>query len=51
MTLAFRTGDARYAWLNRLLGVMEGDFDEKPGRAAWHVYVPGDRDLLRKSSS
>jgi hypothetical protein len=40
MTLAFRTDDPRYAWLNRLLGVMEGDFDEKTGRAAWRVYVP-----------
>ena len=41
MTMAFRTDDARYDWLNRVLGVMEGDFDEKTGRAAWHVYVPG----------
>jgi hypothetical protein len=51
MTMAFRTDDARYAWLNRLLGVMEGDFDEKTGRAAWHVYVPRDTDLRRKASS
>jgi len=41
MTMAFRTDDARYAWLTRVLGVMEGDFDEKTGRAVWHVYVPG----------
>lgn len=40
MTLTFRTDDDRYAWLNRVLGVMDGDFDEKTGRAAWHVYVP-----------
>jgi hypothetical protein len=40
MTVAFRTDDARYDWLNTLLGVMEGDFDETTGRAAWHVYVP-----------
>jgi hypothetical protein len=41
MTMAFRTEDARYGWLNRVLGVMTGDFDEKTGRAEWHVYVPG----------
>ncbi len=40
MTLTFRTDDGRYAWLNRVLGAMVGDFDEKTGRAAWHVYVP-----------
>ena len=40
MTMAFRTDDARYDWLNRVLGVMEGDFDEKSGRSVWHVYVP-----------
>ena len=40
MTMAFRTDDARYAWLNRVLGVMIGDFDEKTGRAEWRVYVP-----------
>ena len=40
MTMAFRTEDARYAWLNRVLGVMTGDFDEKTGRADWRVYVP-----------
>ena len=40
MTMAFQTDDARYAWLNRQLGMMIGDFDEKTGRAVWHVYVP-----------
>jgi hypothetical protein len=40
MTMAFRTEDARYAWLNSVLGVMTGDFDEKTGRAEWRVYVP-----------
>jgi hypothetical protein len=40
MTVAFRTDDARYAWLNTLLGVMDGEFDERTGRAAWRVYVP-----------
>jgi hypothetical protein len=41
MTMAFRTDDARHLWLNRVLGVMTGDFDEKTGRADWRVYVPG----------
>ena len=40
MTMTFRRDDARYSWLNRVLGIMAGDFDEKTGRAAWHVYVP-----------
>ena len=40
MRVAFRTDDARYAWLNTLLGVMDGEFDETTGRAAWRVYVP-----------
>ncbi len=42
MTMTFRTDDVRYAWLNRVLGIMAGDFDEKNGRAAWHVYVPAE---------
>ena len=41
MTMAFQSDDARYVWLNRVLGVMSGDFDEKTGQSAWHVYVPG----------
>jgi hypothetical protein len=40
MTMAFRTDDDRYAWLNCVLGLMDGDFDEKSGRAEWHVYAP-----------
>lgn len=40
MTLVFGTEDARYAWLTKVLGVMEGEFDEKAGRATWEVYVP-----------
>jgi hypothetical protein len=40
MTLTFTTEDARYGWLTRVLGVMEGEFDEKAGRATWRVYVP-----------
>jgi hypothetical protein len=33
LTLVFGTEDARYSWLTRVLGVMEGEFDEKAGRA------------------
>lgn len=40
LTLVFSTEDARYTWLTKLLGVMEGEFDEKAGRASWNVYVP-----------
>jgi hypothetical protein len=40
LTLVFATEDARYAWLTHVLGVMEGEFDEKTGRADWSVYVP-----------
>jgi hypothetical protein len=40
MTLAFTTEDLRYAWLTRVLGVMEGEFDESIGRATWRVYIP-----------
>lgn len=40
MTVTFTTEDVRYAWLTRVLGVMEGEFDEKAGRATWRVYVP-----------
>jgi hypothetical protein len=40
LTLVFSTEDARYAWLTKVLGVMEGEFDERAGRAIWNVYVP-----------
>ncbi len=40
MTIAFRSEDGRYAWLDRVLGVMEGTFDERRGRARWRVYEP-----------
>ena len=42
-TMAFHTDDPRYAWLNKVLGVMTGDFDEKTGQADWRVFVPHDR--------
>ncbi len=42
LTLIFGTEDARYAWLTKTIGVMEGDFDEKAGRAIWNVYIPVD---------
>jgi hypothetical protein len=40
LTLVFSTEDVRYIWLTKLLGVMEGEFDEKAGRTSWNVYVP-----------
>lgn len=39
-TLAFRTDAADYRWLNEVLAIMEGMFDEKAGRASWNVFVP-----------
>ena len=40
LILSFGTEDTRYAWLRKVLGMVEGDFDEKAGRATWRVYVP-----------
>ena len=40
LTLVFGTEDVRYSWLTKVLGVMEGEFDEKAGHATWEVYVP-----------
>ena len=40
LTLVFGTEDARYAWLSKVPAVMEGEFDEKAGRAVWNVHVP-----------
>src|SRR6516162_3752339 len=33
LTLIFSTEDVRYEWLTKVVAVMEGDFDEKTGRA------------------
>jgi len=40
LTLIFSTEDVRYEWLTKVVAVMEGDFDEKTGRATWNVYAP-----------
>jgi hypothetical protein len=40
LTLVFGTEDDRYQWLTKVVAVMEGEFDEKTGRATWNVYVP-----------
>ncbi len=40
LTLVFGTEDGHYEWLTRVLGVIEGEFDEKAGRATWNVYIP-----------
>ena len=40
MSLRFNTADSRYAWLNAVLGVWEGRFDERSGRASYTAYVP-----------
>jgi len=40
VTLVFGTEDTRYAWLSKVPAVMEGEFDEKAGRATWNVHIP-----------
>jgi hypothetical protein len=37
--LQFATEDERYQWLNRALGLWEGEFDEEAGRANYRAYV------------
>jgi hypothetical protein len=43
LTMVFSTEDGRYAWLTKLLGLMEGEFDEKAGRATWNVHASTGR--------
>jgi hypothetical protein len=43
LTLIFSTEDVRYEWLTKVLGITQGEFDEKTGRAIWNVYVPAER--------
>ena len=40
LTLVFVTEDSRYSWLTHVLGVMEGEFNERTGVAIWDVFVP-----------
>jgi len=40
MGIRFATTDEGYRWLNGTLGLWEGIFDEKDGRAFYRVYVP-----------
>lgn len=42
-TFTFATDAGKYEWLRNTLAVMEGDFDEKAGRAVWNVFVPERR--------
>ena len=37
--LQFATVDRRYLWLNRTLGIWEGEFDETVGRGHYRAYV------------
>jgi hypothetical protein len=41
LALQFSTGDPRYWWINRVLGILQGEFDEETGAARYKVYVPG----------
>ena len=40
MTIVFGTEETRFDWLTKVLGVMEGEFDEHAGRGIWRVYLP-----------
>lgn len=44
LTMVFATEDTRYSWLTKVLGVMEGEFDEKAGRSVWNVFVPASSE-------
>src|SRR5215467_2920696 len=39
MAIQLTTTDQRYQWLNTTLGVAVSEFDERTGRALWHVFV------------
>lgn len=39
MGVRFATTDERYRWLNGSLGLWEGTFDEKDGRAFYRIYL------------
>jgi hypothetical protein len=45
LTLVFGTEDPRYAWLTTVLGLVEGEFDEKAGRATWEAYMPAPANM------
>ena len=40
MTIVFGTEETRFDWLTKVLGVMEGKFDEHAGRGTWRVCLP-----------
>jgi hypothetical protein len=40
MSLRFRTEDRRYTWLNSVLGLWEGRFNERTGSANYAAYLP-----------
>src|SRR5260221_5564530 len=39
LTLIFSSEDVRYEWLTKVVAVMDGDFDEKTGRATWKMFM------------
>ena len=41
-TFTFATDQDEYQWLTHTLAVMEGELDEKTGRALWQVFVPAE---------
>ena len=43
LALIFSTEDVGCVWLTKVVAVMQGEFDEKTGRAPWNVYAPSGR--------
>lgn len=39
MSLRFETDDPRYRWLNTTLGMWQGEFDEREGKACYQAFV------------
>ncbi len=40
ITIVFGTEETRFDWLTKVLGVMDGKFDEHAGRGTWRVCLP-----------
>jgi hypothetical protein len=40
LSLRFSTGDRRYTWLNSVLGLWEGRFNERTASSSYTAYLP-----------
>ena len=48
--LQFQTDDPRYQWLNSVLGVWEGEFDETARKATYRAYVQNTGNAVQPAS-